>query len=422
MTDQKAGGVPRIRFKGFDAAWKPKNLGQIYTERNERGNDSLPILSVSIHSGISNGELSTETLGKKVRRSEDKSLYKHVQAGDLVLNMMRAWQGALGVAKTEGMVSPAYLTATPDDTVYPLFMDCGLRRPQIVAQMNKLSYGVTDFRKRLYWDSFIRVGVDMPAVPEQEKIAAYFSHLDLAISLHQIKLDKLMALKKSMRQRMFPCPNKNAPDLRFEGFSGAWGEVCIENAMQNVANNSLSRADLTYSSGAAKNIHYGDILVKFGEILDAQSDGIPLITSSAIVEKLVSSRLKDGDIVMADAAEDEAVGKCTELSNTGSQVVVAGLHTIALRPKNSFAPYFLGYYMNSEAFHTQLLPIMQGTKVLSISKAAISRLVIRFPTDEAEQRKIGAYFHNLEKLISGHATQIQKLKQIKAACLEEMFA
>lgn len=422
MTDQTAGGVPRIRFKGFDAAWEPTKLGQIYTERNERGNDSLPILSVSIHSGISNGELSTETLGKKVRRSEDKSLYKRVQSGDLVLNMMRAWQGALGVAKIEGMVSPAYLTATPDDTVYPLFMDCGLRRPQTVAQMNRLSYGVTDFRKRLYWDSFVRVGVDLPAVPEQEKIAAYFSHLDLTISLHQLKHDKLMGLKKSVRQRMFPYPNKSAPDLRFEGFSGAWGEVCIEDAMQSIANNSLSRADLGYSSGVAKNIHYGDILVKFGEVLDAQSDGIPLIASNASVEKLISSRLKDGDIVMADAAEDEAVGKCTELSNTGRQVVVAGLHTIALRPRVSFAPYFLGYYMNSEAFHTQLLPIMQGTKVLSISKTAIGRLVIRFPTDEAEQRKIGAYFYNLDKLISGHAAQILKLKQIKAACLEEMFA
>jgi len=422
MTDQTEGSVPRIRFKGFDAAWEPKKLGQIYTERNECGNDSLPMLSVSIHSGISNGELSTETLGKKVRRSEDKSLYKHVQSGDLVLNMMRAWQGALGVAKTEGMVSPAYLTAIPDHTVYPLFMDCGLRRPQIVAQMNKLSYGVTDFRKRLYWDSFVRVGIDMPSVPEQEKIAAYFSHLDAAISLHQLKHDKLLALKKSMRQRMFAYPNKNAPDLRFEGFSGGWEEVCIEDAMQNVANNSLSRANLTYSLGAAKNIHYGDILVKFGEVLDAQSEGIPLIASNSIVEKLVSSRLKDGDIVMADAAEDEAVGKCTELSNTGSQVVIAGLHTIALRPKMPFAPYFLGYYMNSEAFHMQLLPIMQGTKVLSISKTAIGRLVIRFPADEVEQRKIGSYFHNLDKLINGHATQMQKLNQIKATCLKEMFA
>lgn len=421
MTHQTDGSVPRIRFKGFDTAWEPKKLGWIYKERNERGNDSLPILSVSIHSGVSSGELSSDALGKKVRRSENKSLYKRVQPGDLVFNMMRAWQGAIGVAKIEGMVSPAYITATPDKTVYPPFMDCGLRRPEVVAQMNNLSYGVTDFRKRLYWDSFIRIDFDIPSVLEQEKIATYFDHLDLAISLHQRKHEKLMALKKAASQRMFPRLNKRAPDLRFKGFSEEWGKISIEDAMQNIANNSLSRAKLNYSSGAAKNVHYGDVLVKFDEVLDAQNDGLPLITSDAILEKVIPSRLRDGDIVMADAAENEAVGKCTELSNIGSQVVVAGLHTIALRPKKPFAPFFLGYYLNSRAFHNQLLPIMQGTKVLSISKTAISRLLIRFPTDEAEQRAIGAYFYNLDKLIRGHATQIQKLIQVKAACLDKMF-
>lgn len=421
MIDQTDGSVPRIRFKGFGGTWEPKKLGRIYKERNERGNDSLPILSVSIHSGISSGELSSDALGKKVRRSENKSLYKRVQSGDLVLNMMRAWQGAVGVAKIEGMVSPAYITATPDDTVHPPFMDCGLRRPEVVAQMNKLSYGVTDFRKRLYWDSFIRIDFDIPSVLEQEKIATYFDHLDIAISLHQRKHEKLIALKKAASQRMFPNLKKSAPDLRFKGFSAKWGEISLEDAMQNIANNSLSRADLNYSSGAAKNVHYGDVLVKFGEVLDAQNDELPLITNDAVLEKVIPSKLRDGDIVMADAAEDEAVGKCTELSNIGSQVVVAGLHTIALRPKKPFAPYFLGYYLNSHAFHNQLLPIMQGTKVLSISKTAISRLLIRFPTDEAEQRAIGAYFYNLDKLIRGHATQIQKLIQVKAACLDKMF-
>ena len=98
-------------------------MGDVYTERNKRGNDSLKILSVSIHHGVSNEELDSNTLGKEVRRSEDKSLYKHVYLGDLVLNMMRAWQGAVGVVKSEAMVSPAYITAVPSAELYPLFMD-----------------------------------------------------------------------------------------------------------------------------------------------------------------------------------------------------------------------------------------------------------------------------------------------------------
>ena len=142
--------IPNIRLKGFEGEWEEKTLGELYTERNERGNDSLQILSVSIHDGVSDGELDEEGLGKVVRRSEDKSTYKHVYEGDLVFNMMRAWQGAIGVVKSEGMISPAYISAIPNGDVYPPFMVFALRRKSAVDQINNLSYGVTDFRKRLY--------------------------------------------------------------------------------------------------------------------------------------------------------------------------------------------------------------------------------------------------------------------------------
>ena len=130
---------PEVRFPGFTDAWEQRKLGEIYTERKERGYDSLQILSVSIHHGVSNEELDSDTLGKKVRRSADKSLYKHVHFGDLVLNMMRAWQGAIGVVKSEGMVSPAYITAIPSAQLYPLFMDYCLRRDEAIVQMDNLT-------------------------------------------------------------------------------------------------------------------------------------------------------------------------------------------------------------------------------------------------------------------------------------------
>ena len=131
--------------------------------------------------------------------------------------------------------------------------------------------------------------------------------------------------------------------------------------------------------------------------------------------------MANGDIVVADAAEDEMVGKCTEIQNVGDQIVLAGLHTIALRPLAKFAPFYLGYYLNSDAFHDQLLPFIQGTNVLSISKVALKNMGICFPIDEAEQQKIGTYFRTLDELISKHAIQLQKLQQIKSACLGKMF-
>ena len=194
---------PEVRFPGFTDAWEQRKLGELYIERNERGNDSLQMLSVSIHTGVSDGALDEETLGKFVKRSEDKSKYKHVYAGDLVFNMMRAWQGAIGVAKNEGMISPAYISAIPNNEVYPLFMDYALRRDSAISEINNLSYGVTDFRKRLYWDSFVKVGCIIPSVDEQRKIYDYFKSLDNLITLHQRKCDEIKELKKCLLQQMF---------------------------------------------------------------------------------------------------------------------------------------------------------------------------------------------------------------------------
>ena len=195
--------APKIRFFGFSDDWEQRKLGDIYIERNERGNTELDILSVSIHHGISKNELASDELGKSVRRSDDKSLYKHVYYGDLVFNMMRAWQGAIGVARNEGMVSPAYISAIPNGSIFPEYMDYCLRRKCIINQINNLSYGVTDFRKRLYWEPFTRVTIMMPSVDEQRKITDVLSRLDHLITLHQSKLEKLKMIKKSMLETMF---------------------------------------------------------------------------------------------------------------------------------------------------------------------------------------------------------------------------
>ena len=185
LHQSKCYGRLRHAFLNTTISWEQRKLGDVYSERDERGNVELDILSVSIHHGISQNELDTDELGKSVRRSDDKSLYKHVYYGDLVFNMMRAWQGAIGVVKNEGMVSPAYISAIPDDSVFPEFMDYCLRRKRIINQINNLSYGVTDFRKRLYWEPFTRVTIMMPSVDEQRKITDIFHQLDDLITLHQ---------------------------------------------------------------------------------------------------------------------------------------------------------------------------------------------------------------------------------------------
>ena len=182
--------------------WTDTCLGEIYTERKEPGNETLPLLMVSIHSGVSDGEVDEDDLPKKVKRIEDKSQYKRAATGDLVFNMMRAWQGAIGTVRTEGMVSPAYIVAEPNNMVDPLFMDYYMKTNRMVNTIHRQSYGVTDFRLRLYWDSFAPIKCVLPAVAEQQKIAAILTTQDKVIELKEKRLAEKQRQKKYLMQQL----------------------------------------------------------------------------------------------------------------------------------------------------------------------------------------------------------------------------
>ena len=142
---------------------------------------------------------------------------------------------------------------------------------------------------------------------------------------------------------------------------------------------------------------------------------------SSIVKKYQTSLLKNGDVIIADAAEDETVGKCSEIAGLSDYTVLSGLHTIPCRPTMKFAEGYLGYYMNSGAYHDQLLPLIQGTKISSISKTAIQDTEIVYPKSEDEQAKIGQYFTNFDNLITLHQRKLEKLQNMKKSCLQKMF-
>jgi type I restriction enzyme S subunit len=168
------------------AHWKVLRLGSLFTEVADEGEHDLPVLSVSIRSGVSDEELGDEQLERKVTRSEDRTKYKKVEPGDLVYNMMRAWQGGFGTVSVTGMVSPAYVVARPLGATQTQFIELLLRSPQGVEEVRRHSRGVTDFRLRLYWDEFKQLVVAMPLLPEQEAILA-------AVSAEVSRVDGLAA-------------------------------------------------------------------------------------------------------------------------------------------------------------------------------------------------------------------------------------
>ncbi len=195
---------------------------------------------------------------------------------------------------------------------------------------------------------------------------------------------------------------QNVPQVRFKGFTDDLEQREFSSVFEILQNNTLSRADLSDESGLAQNIHYGDVLIKYGEVLDVGNEPLAYINSEKIVTAMKNSYLQNGDVIIADTAEDTAVGKCSEIANLGEKTVLSGLHTIPVRPKEKYASGYLGYYLNSNSYHDTLMPLMQGTKVTSISKSALQGTSISYTKFIDEQAKISAYFQNLDHLITLH--------------------
>ena len=167
---------------GFDwwshapTSWQVHRIASLFQESKEMGEEGLPVLSVSINWGISDHQLADEDRDRIVNHIEDKTSYKRVRVGDLVYNMMRAWQGAFGVAKVDGLVSPAYVVARPKKGLHPIYFEHLLRTPSCVEEFRRASKGIADFRQRLYWEHFRQVRLVIPPYGEQVIIAERIGH------------------------------------------------------------------------------------------------------------------------------------------------------------------------------------------------------------------------------------------------------
>lgn len=196
-----------------------------------------------------------------------------------------------------------------------------------------------------------------------------------------------------------------------------WDVQSFSDTFRILNNNTYSRAELNYASGQFRNIHYGDVLILFPEVLDCTRGDVPYINDEVRISGSAQP-LQDGDVVIADTAEDETVGKVTEVTNTSDKPVMAGLHTIPCRVKSGeFVSKWLGYYMNSHLYHDQLLPYIHGTKVSSVSKGSLGDTLIIVPKTP-EQKKIVDALSDIDSLIVDLGKVIRKKKDIRQGTLQ----
>ena len=246
-------------------------------------------------------------------------------------------------------------------------------------------------RQRISRGNLANFNVPIPVKKsEQDAIGMFFGYLDNLITLHQRKCALLFSPFQAFISMMFTTSTFSWEQRKFDEVFDC-----------TVPNNTLSRAELSYDEGTVLNVHYGDVLIKYGSVLDVQKDDIPRIPHRCR-EDFNGALLQDGDVIIADTAEDETTGKACEIGNLQGSAIVSGLHTMVCRPRNRMALGYLGYYLNSNAYHHQLLPLMQGIKVLSLSRSNIQKTSVSYPIAVKEQQLIAYYFSQLDNLITLH--------------------
>ena len=376
----------------YPKEWTEYKLGDIYTERKEPGNENLPLLMVSIHSGVSDGEVDEEDLPKKVKRIEDKSQYKRAASGDLVFNMMRAWQGAIGTVRTEGMVSPAYIVAEPNKLVDPLFMDYLMRTPRMVGTIHKQSYGVTDFRLRLYWDSFAPIHCVLPSVPEQKKIG---QAVDIQNKVIELK-EKLLAEKQ--RQKKYLMQQLLTGKKRLPGFAGEWKTDKLGNLFAERVETKYEHMELLAITGTQ-----GVIPRSWLDLKDNSSD-----------DKSKYLHICIGDIGYNTMRMWQGVSAYSNYEG-----IVSPAYTI-LKPKEDICAKYFSYLFKLPEVVFLFYRFSQGLvdDTRNLKYENFKKIKVKFPIDKREQEAISKVLETADKEIDLLQRVLEQEKQKKKAMMQ----
>ena len=420
---------PRLRFIGFNNGefleWKSVRFGD-HAQVN-RGGSPRPIQDYITNDAdglnwIKIGDVSPKTNHIKSTKEKIKksglNKTREVHPGDLILSNSMSF-GRPYIVDIDGCIHDGWLLITNySDAFIKEFLCYLLVSENIKRQYTQYAAGSTV--QNLNSDIVQGLSVSIPSLSEQQKIADFLSSYDEKISIQRERVEALERRKKGLLQKVL------SQEIRFKADDGSefpeWNEIPFCMAFSSISNNTLSRSELSYDvKTSVRNIHYGDVLIKFGAVIHTNIDNIPYVIE--IDDKLTKEKLlKSGDVIFAATAEDNTVGKACELVlDDDSDNIVAGLHTIAVRPNETFAFGYLGYFFNSTLFHDQLLPLIQGIKVSSISKRALFSETKVFYPSLPEQMKIADFFTAIDDQINIEKERLATMETIKKGLLQGLF-
>lgn len=202
-------GVPWLGE--IPAHWEIMRIAWLFVERDQRGEPDLPLMEVSINTGVARREFSNDKIEST---AADFNTYKVARRGDVVFNKMRMWQGAVGIAPEDGLVSPDYVVAAPNGLLLSEYAGQLFRTPIFSAECGRWSHGIVWDRLRLYWEEFRDISIPVPSLDEQAAIMAHIVQATKKIDNLAAATERTISLLKERRAALIAAAVTGQIDLQ----------------------------------------------------------------------------------------------------------------------------------------------------------------------------------------------------------------
>lgn len=391
---------PKIRFNGFEGEWETDKIGNFSSSFS----GGTPTAGVSEFYGgdipfIRSGEIHEDkTELFLTEKGYNNSSAKIVDRGTLLYALYGATSGDVAISKIKGAINQAILAITPYKLVEKEFLSNFLlcNKDKIVGEL--LQGGQGNLSGSLVKD----IIVTYPCIPEQQKIASFFTTIDAQISASTSRLASLKLIKEASLQAMFPQEGETVPKLRFKGFEGEWEKVSFKKLYEpSIIKNKTFGADKIIS---VANMYYKPISYISDE------------------EYLKSYNVMNlGDIAFeGNRSKNYAHGRFVE--NTIGDGIVSHVFIVLKPISKQYDLLFWKYLINNESIMGPVLSrcTKHSTMMTDLVVSDFLNESILIPSFE-EQKHIGSFLQNLDSQITLQSQRLEKLKQIKAACLDKMF-
>ena len=391
---------PALRFKGFTDPWEQRKLGEVFEEYSEKNHAELPPLTI-----IQGGGTIRRDESERALQYDKSSLsnYKMVNKDDFIVHL-RSFEGGLEKASSQGIISPAYHTFHGEDVDSRFYYAYFRSKNFINKDLKPHVYGIRDGRS-IDIEGMKTIRIPWASYPEQKSIGDFLTHLDTLITLHQRKYEKLVNIKKSMLDKMFPQNGASVPEIRFKGFTDPWeqrkvGELLSERNIQAPMSDEYPLMAFIANEGVAPK----------GERYDRSA----LVNDAA--GKLYKKTEFGDFIYSSNNLETGSIGL-----NKYGKASISPVYSI-FEPTGLADSDFIGRRFVRKDFINAMVKWRQGVIYgqWRIHESDFVKIEVSVPKTE-EQRRIGRLLDNLDTLITLHQRKLEKLQNIKKSCLEKMF-